>query len=382
MKHVIIILILAFFLLALAAPAALALDIEAAAAILIDAESGRVLFAQEAHAQLPVASLTKILTALLTLEHYSNLRQTYTLPADFVNVGESNIALEAGETHTIEDLLYALMLRSANDAAQALALAVAGSESAFARLMNERCLELGLKESNWLNPHGLHNEDHYSSAYDLAFITRAAMGIPMFNTLIKAPSHTIPWPGQEEDRIVTSHNRLLDIYPGADGVKTGYTLKAGNCLVGSATRNGLRLIGVVLNSEDTCAQMGLLLDHGFANYELRQVAAFGGVAARIPVLNGRADSINAVFGGNVRLLFAKGAAAGPQPQLKLPPQLITPIDRLKPLGEAIFSDGAGNEKTVQLYPANDMESFTLRALIREAFLSIMRVMIEKPVNSV
>ena len=375
MKQAILAAMLAFCLILLGAPAARALDIEAASAILIDADSGRVLFAQSVHSRLPVASLTKVLTALITLEQYDDLRQTFTLPEDFVNVGESGIDLKAGETHTIEDLLYALMLRSANDAGQALALAVGGSENGFAQMMNQRCAELGLTDSNWTNPHGLHNDAHLSSAYDMAFITREAMKIPMFNTLISTSTHTMPWEGQENDRVVSNHNRLLTLYEGADGVKTGYTSKSGNCLVGSATRKGLRLIGVVLNCDDTYGQMAKMLDYGFANYELRQVAAFGDVAARIPVVNGRADSVNVIFGGNVRLLFPKGEDQLPAPDLELPLRLITPIDSQTPLGEAVFSDDAGYIKRVELFSASDMESFTLQDMVRAAFLSIMRALL-------
>ena len=375
MKRLIVMTLLVSCFFFLVAFPAWALDIEAAASILIDADSGRVLWEQNAHSRLPVASLTKILTALVTLEQYDNLRQTFTLPDNFANVGESSLGLEAGETHTIEDLLYALMLRSANDAGQALALAVAGSESDFAQMMNQRCVELGLNNSNWTNPHGLHNDAHLSSAYDMAFITRAAMGVPMFNTLISASTHTIPWAGQEEERVVTSHNRLLTLYKGADGVKTGYTAKAGNCLVGSATKNGLRLIGVVLNSEDTYGEMTQLLDYGFDNYELRQVVAFGDVATRLPVINGRANSINAIFGSHVRLLMPKGQEDLPQPKLILPEILITPIDSQISLGAAIFDDGAGHTKSVELFPSGSMESFTLRGLVREAFLCIMRVLL-------
>ena len=375
MKQVIVIMMLVFCLMACIAPAACALEIEATSAILIDADTGRVLFAQDAHRRLPVASLTKILTALVTLEHDDNLSRLFTLPQDFVNVGESSIGLAAGETLTIEDLLYALMLRSANDAGQALALAVAGNESAFAQMMNQCCAELGLRESNWTNPHGLHHDAHLSSAYDMAYITRAAMQIPMFNTLISTDTYTIPWEGHEEDRVVSSHNRLLTRYKGADGVKTGYTSQSGNCLVGSATRDGLRLIGVVLSCEDTYGQMEELLDYGFAHYELRQVAAFGDVLARIPVVNGRANSVNALLGSNVILLLPKGEEYLPEPELNLPEKLITPIDSQVPLGEVIFSDGAGNFKSVALFPASDIESFTLGGMILSAFQSILQVLL-------
>ena len=375
MKRIIILVLLVYSWVGFFSAPVYALDIEAASAILINADSGQVLFEQDAHQILPVASLTKIVTALVTLEHYNNLRQTYTLPAAFANVGESALGLMPGETLTIEDLLYALMLRSANDAGQALALAVGGSESSFAKMMNNRCIEAGLTESNWVNPHGLHDEAHLSSAYDMAYITREAMKIPMFNTLIKAPSHTIPWEGQIDDRIVTSHNRLLTNYDGADGVKTGYTSKAGNCLVGSATRHGLRLIGVVLNSEDTYTQMASLLDYGFAKYELRQVAAYGDIAARLPLKNARQDSISIYFGSTLNLLISKEQKTLPLPDIQLPEYLDTPIDSQEPVGLAVFQDSSGNIQNIQLYPTENIERFTLLGLIKAAFLQIMRVML-------
>lgn len=355
--------------------AAAALEIEATSAILIDAVSGRVLFTQDAHRRLPVASITKILTALVVLEHFPGLKQTFTLPEDFVNVGESNIWLEAGETHTIEDLLYALLLRSANDAAQALALATAGSEAGFAEMMNARCAELGLSESNWTNPHGLHNDAHLSSAYDIAMITREAAKLPAFNTIISTTSHTIPWESNEYDRVVANHNKLLSQYAGADGVKTGYTSKAGNCLVGSATRGGLRLIGVVLNSEDTYGQMAAMLDYGFENYEMRQVAAFGEVAKRIPVIDGKGDSVNALYGGNVRVLLGKNEEYLAEPTFEVPESLQTPVDSDVAVGQAVFDDGQGHLTRVELYPADDMERYTFWGVVRAAFMRILQVLL-------
>jgi len=358
-----------------AGQAAWALDIDGAAAILMDAGSGRVLYEQDARLRLPMASVTKILTALVVLEHFDDLQQSFTLPEDFVNVGESGILLEAGETHTIEDLLYALMLHSANDAAQALAIATAGSEQQFAQMMNARCAALGLRDSNWVNPHGLHHDDQLTTAYDMACITREAMKIPKFNSIIVTASHTLPWPGKENNRVVTGHNRLLNQYIGADGVKTGYTSKAGQCLVGSATRNGIRLIGVILNSEERFAQMADLLNYGFDNYEMRQVISFGEVAAKIPVIDGKEDSVSILYGSSVRLFMRKGLAYQPQPSLELPDSLQTPVCSDTPVGRAFFDDGLGNMSAVDLYPAADIEYYTFWSVVRAAYMRILQALL-------
>lgn len=375
MKKLLGLLIIICCLLVFLSPAAAALEIEATSAILIDAASGRVLFEQDAHRRLPMASVTKILTALIVLEHFGDLRQTFTLPEDFVNVGESTILLEAGETQTIEDLLYALLLRSANDAAQALAIATAGSETAFVEMMNQRCAELGLTESNWTNPHGLHHDAHLSSAYDIAYITRAALKIPKFNDIISTASHTVPWADNEYDRVVANHNKLLTQYAGADGVKTGYTSKAGNCLVGSATRDGLRLIGVILSSEDTYGQMAALLDYGFDHYEMRQVVSFGEIATRIPVIDGKGDSVNALYGGNVRVLVEKNISYQGEPVFEVPEALQTPVDSNVAVGAAIFDDGTGHSTRVELYPADDMERYTFWGVVRAALMRILQVLL-------
>jgi len=203
-----------------------AIQVDATSVILIDANTGRIIYQQKAHKSLPIASTTKVLTALLVLEHIDDLSQTVTVPADFVNAGEASIWLEPGETVKVEDLLYAMLLRSANDAAQMLAITVAGSEEAFADMMNQRTAELGLKDSHWVTAYGLQKDGHYSSAYDLAFITKQAMTMPKFNQVIVTRSWSMPWANNDYDRVVYNIDKWLDKYEGADGGKTGYTKEA------------------------------------------------------------------------------------------------------------------------------------------------------------
>ena len=243
-------------------------EITAKSAILIDAASGRVLYEQNAHERLPQASTTKITTALIALEN-AKLTDKIHIPYDFINPGESSIYLEPGEVHTLEDLMYSLLLKSANDAADAIAIGVAGSLEKFIGMMNKRVADLGLKNTHYVNTHGLHHEDHYSSAYDLAMIARETLKIKEFRNIIVTDRHTLPWAGNEYSRVVYNGNRLLGKYDGADGVKTGYTRQAGSCLVVSATRNGMQLIAVVLNCSGMYDEVPKLLDYGFKNYQLK-----------------------------------------------------------------------------------------------------------------
>jgi D-alanyl-D-alanine carboxypeptidase (penicillin-binding protein 5/6) len=235
--------IFVFFLLVSFQPkaeAASTVDISAKAAILMDEESGRVLFAENAEQRLPQASLTKIMTALLVIEN-GDLHKDVVISKNAEETGESSIWLEEGEVLSRNQLLYALMLPSANDAAVALAESVAGSEQEFVSQMNERARELSLKNTHFANPHGLDAEGHYSSAFDLASLTREGLEDPLFRDVVTTKEMSIPWPGHDWERALINRNQLLNRYQGSRGVKTGYTSNAGCCLVGAAQRGDMKL---------------------------------------------------------------------------------------------------------------------------------------------
>ena len=240
--------------------------VSAVSAVLMDAESGRVLYEKNAHEKLPIASTTKMMTALVIREQL-NLKDSVVISPEAASVGEQEIWLEPGETLTVKDLLYALMVQSANDAAYALAQYTTGSAQSFAKLMNMEAEKIGLRESHFTNPHGLDEPGHYSTAYDLAVIGRYLLKDPVLAKMAAAKKYEIPWPDHPYPRTALSHNEFLDRYPGATGIKTGYTLKAGWCLVASASREGKSLIAVVLNSEQRAAEAGILLDYGFSSTE-------------------------------------------------------------------------------------------------------------------
>lgn len=176
------------------------------------------------------------------------------------------MTLLPGERLSLEDLLYAILVRSANGAAVAAAEHIAGSEEEFVAMMNERATELGALDTHFTNPNGLHDPEHYSTAEDLAKITRHAIRFEDFNRVIATEDYTLDRSISADNALISNHNTLLEEYAGADGVKTGYTRPAGRCLVGSATRDGWRLISVVLDSDDYVADTARLLDYGFDNF--------------------------------------------------------------------------------------------------------------------
>jgi D-alanyl-D-alanine carboxypeptidase (penicillin-binding protein 5/6) len=231
--------------------------------ILVDAKTGRVLWQQHAHERRQVASLTKIMTALLALR---KLR-----PHDIVQVDKSvprvplvREGLRTGEQVETWKLMYALLLYSGNDDALALAIAAGGSKWQFVREMNGEAKLLGLRDTHFVSPSGVVDVDNYSSAWDLAALTRVAMRNPRFRTIVRTRVKHVAWEAPTYSKIYVNNNRMLSSYPGAIGVKTGYTHKAGPCLVVAAKRGNASLIAVVLDSSDMYTDAKRLLDFGFA----------------------------------------------------------------------------------------------------------------------
>ena len=375
MKKLLISLFLVAIIIFTCSTAAFAFSVDTAATILIDAESGRIIYQQNAHEALPPASTTKILTALLVLDNIDDISQKTTLPSDYVNVGESSIYLEPGETHTIEDLLYAMMMRSANDAAQALAIAVAGSEEAFSQMMNDKMDAMGLKDSVWENSHGLDAPNQLTSAYDLAMITREAMRYDIFNQIITTESWTMPWPNNTSERSLYNHNQFLDLYEGSDGVKTGYTSLAGSCLVGSATKNNLHLIGVVLNSPDWghYDAMSQLMDYGFQGFEAIKVGSAGELIGAIKVINGNVDYVDAILAGDAFLTVERNSEFTSEPKYEYPLTLEAPFDTSEPIGKAIYTDPLGNKIEVPIMLTSSAERYTFGVVFQQCwqrFISI------------
>lgn len=261
------------------------LQLQAKAAVLMDMDTGRLLFSKNPSQHMPIASLTKVMTALLVLEN-GVLDQKVYVSQKAAATGESTIWLQPGEIFSRRELLYALLLSSANDAAVALAESVSGTEENFVDLMNRRARELQLHDTHFSNSHGLEAPDHYSSAYDLALLTRQAMADPVFRQIVDTKTVTLPWPGHPWPRLLINKDRLLFRYPGAIGGKTGYTREAGNCLIGAAQRGSLRLIAVVLHSPDDYGDTEKLLNYGFDHYRAVDLDSNDQVSTSVRIVNG------------------------------------------------------------------------------------------------
>lgn len=234
-------------------------------AVCIEQSSKRVLFEDGKDVLRCPASTTKILTALIAIERLP-LDKKVIVQKYAEGVEGSSIYLKEGDEITVEDLLYGLMLRSGNDAAVTLAIEVAGSVEAFADIMNERAKEIGARNSHFVNPHGLHDDNHYTTAYDLALVCAKAYENDVFLRIANTKQRKITVGG--EDRYIANKNKLLKLFDGANGVKTGYTKKSGRCLVGGAKRGDMQLITVVLNHGDMWNDTVRMLNFGFDNYEM------------------------------------------------------------------------------------------------------------------
>jgi D-alanyl-D-alanine carboxypeptidase len=235
-------------------------DISAKSAVVIDADTGKILYEKDAHTRRGMASTTKIMTALVALEHVSP-DMLVTVDPRACGVEGSSVYLFANEQITMETLLYALMLQSANDAAEAIAYAVAGSIEGFADLMNQKADALGLTATHFDNPHGLDGDTHYTTAYELALIAAHAMENTLFAEIASTVKKEIPLHNGEASRLLINHNRLLREYDDIIGVKTGYTKKCGRTLVSAAQRDGVRLICVTLADSHDWADHRALLDY-------------------------------------------------------------------------------------------------------------------------
>lgn len=255
----------------------------------MEPSSGAVIASKNEHQRRPMASLTKIMTALVTISEVRNLDTTVTATSNSVDAGESEIYLEAGEQVKLEDLLYALMLKSANDAALAIAESVSGRREIFVSLMNLKAKKIGAYNTNFKNPHGLDEKDHFSTAYDLALITRYALSHPIFRKVVSTKETTITWINEKKTFKAYNHNKLLFRYPFVKGVKTGYTRKAGHCLATYAEKDGKRLICIVLNapsSKDCYDDTLKLLNYGFSVLEKRKIVQKGITVKKLKLKEG------------------------------------------------------------------------------------------------
>ena len=308
------VMIVALFLILIMSGAAFAddLNLTGESAILVDMDTGQVLYEKNPHLRLHPASTTKIMTGILAIEH-GNFNDLVTVDDETpYQIKGSHIALEPGEQLLFKDLLYALLIESANDSALAIAKHIAGSAEEFGKMMNEKARELGAKDTNFVNPHGLTDENHLTTAYDLSLMARYAMENETFRNIVSNYSYTIPATNKkDESRYLKSANKLLYSsesinvdgkivpikYEGVTGVKTGYTTEAGNCLVASAEKGNRRLLAVVMKSygNEVFADIHKLFNYGFGSFKNVVIANENEFIQNFQIRNGKVPVVAGII---------------------------------------------------------------------------------------
>lgn len=287
--------------------------------ITIERTSGRVLFSKDEHKRLPMASTTKILTAIVAIENIKDLDEKHQISKSACGIEGSGIYLKQGEHLSVRELLYGLMLRSGNDSAVAIAEIVSGSVEKFVEKMNSYVNKLGLKDTHIVTVNGLHDDNHYTSAYDLAKITAYALSNKTFAEIVSTKKTKISneySKYSDKVRMLKNKNKLLSMVEGADGVKTGYTKKAGKCFVGSATRDGMQIIVVVLNSRTMFEGAAECIEKAFLNYKMVKLFDSGKVYD-IDVENIKTQKIPILIKKDIVLPLNKEEIANVKAKVKL-----------------------------------------------------------------
>ena len=327
------------------------LKLDVKSAVLMDADTGEVLFEQNAHKELPPASVTKIMTMLLALEAVEDgkvkLTDEITISERAASMGGSQMYMEVGEVHTLEELLSGIAIVSANDACVAVSEYIAGSEEVFVEKMNQRAQELGMRDTHFVNTNGLPVTDHYTSAYDIAVMSRLLLKheetrkwFTTWQTTIK-----VGLPGKEKEFGLTNTNKLIKQYPGANGIKTGFTQEAGYCLSASAEKEGTTLIAVVLGAETSkirFEEVTKLLNYGFANYASVTLADEGQRMKKVKLEKGDPYTINAVAAEKASALVKKGEEKQATCKVKIDKNIKLPLKKGDKVG--VLTVYSGKEK--------------------------------------
>ena len=351
-------------------------DIASPSALLMDLNSGKILYEKNINEKMYPASLTKVMTAILALEN-CELNEVATVSYNSVmsiSPGYVSANLQVGEELTIEQLLYVLMVGSANDAAVVLAEHISGSTENFAILMNEKAKEIGCTSTNFLNPYGAHDENHYSSAFDLAIMAKYAMKNETFRKLVSTTSYTLPTTNKynKEDRYLSTTNALLYnndyYYKYATGLKTGFTTPAKNCLIASANKNGLELLTVILGAgqndqglSDRYLDTINLFEYGYSNYTTKEIIKSGGVVQTVTIKNATRNTkkLDAVIANDVSVLIKEiDKDTVLLPEVFLNEDLKAPINKGDIIGSVTYTI-EGIEYTENLLANNDVKKSRL-----------------------
>jgi len=330
--------------------------LNAKTAVIIDADTGRVLWSKDALKPMYPASTTKVMTGLLLIEHCTP-NEVITAPKDIKNVGEASMHLQPSERVSMRNLLWAIMLRSANDGCYAAAMHVGGSIPSFAKMMNDRAAQLGCKNTHFANANGLHDKNHWTCAYDLALMGREAMKNPLFAETVRTFKYKIARELNQKDLWMVNHNKLLKNDPTTDGIKTGYTVPAGHTFVGSATRNGQRIITALMKSDHWQLDQEAMLNWAYANFDHKTIAHKGDAAGEVAIDGGTAPSVKAVLQADVLDCVQKGTASGLKGSFQ-PAKLELPVKEGQVVGNMMYTDSTGFTLRVPAIAATSVDRAT------------------------
>ena len=324
-------------------------NISAKAATLYEPTSKKIIYSKNGEERLPMASTTKIMTAMVVVDN-CNTMETVIIGPESVGVEGSSAYLSEGDEYTVLELLYALMLQSANDAATALAYYVAGGISEFSEMMNRKANDLGLENTHFTNPHGLDAEDHYTTSNDLAIMSAELLENEILREIVSTYKKTFTY--DERTRTYINHNKLLRLYADAAGVKTGFTKRSGRCLVGAAERDGMTFISVTLDAPSDWSDHTALLDFAFDSYEKIQLTAKGDYLQNINVVGGDKESVYISAKENLEVIKEK-ETTDIEEIISLPKYLIAPIKEGETVGRVTYKVG-GRDYTVELVALNEV----------------------------
>lgn len=354
------------------------LALQSKSAVLMEQETGKVLYEKNSHEAMPPASVTKVMTLLLIYEAEEagklQWSDTVQISEHAASMGGSQVFLEPGELQTVAELTKCIAIASANDAAVAMAEFIGGSEEGFVELMNKKAKELGMEETNFVNACGLDVDGHVTSAYDIALMSRELM-----HRFPEIKEYTTTWQDTiihktrkgESEFGLTNTNKLIKWYEGATGLKTGSTGKALYCLSGTAEKNGLELIGVIMAAPDFKVRFQetmKLLDYGFANYGMEKGLAAGTELEQIPVNKGMQDSVGAVVKEEVSMLIPKGSGTDWQTETELLPSLNAPVQEGVQVGELVYRINGEEVGRTALVTAEAVKKTDLNTMLQRMLL--------------
>lgn len=363
--------------------------------ILINSKTGQILYEKNINEKLYPASITKVMTALLTLENCNlNDKVVASKRAVYeIEPGSNTASIQPGEVLTVEQLLYALLLNSANEAANVLAEHVGGSIEGFAKMMNERAKELGALNTHFVTPNGLHKDDHYTTVYDMSLIAKQAMTIPKFRQIVSTVTYKMPPTNKykKTDRCFLNSNKLIKktsyYYPYAIGIKTGYTTKAGHSIIAGASKNGMELICVIMNAriDNGVSQIyndpKKLFDYVFDNYTVQKQIAAGETFKSIPLDESKkSEQLQLVAENSMELLVPVGSTQSVTIQEFIPSDLKAPITKGTQIGYAEYLFDNKVIGKVNLIAGNDIKNanfFTSKpgSIIKSAFVIVRNIVL-------